>query len=362
MRNKYFILLCVLSIIGTLMCCSNTNNTIVNETVSVSYDVNSLEEAVTLAIDNTISRVVTIKVYGKDSNILLYSLYDTGSGAIYDGWANLKDGTTCSLEESLNREDIMSYTYCIFTNAHVININKNYKKVTVLLDQDSEEYDAEIIGYNAEYDVAVISVTLTKYIVPLTWGNSSQIKAGQFVISLGSPRGSTYASSATFGIVSYAQRLLSDATYNHDFMFIQHDADINPGSSGGPLINLKGEIVGINAQRMTSAASGTTTTTILSMNFAIPSTLAQLVLTSLTHIDNYQVVLNVQGMEDVVDNKRVVRIKSSQESNLKKDDIIVSIDGYTVDNITTFETLKHYLFKGCILGIIRDETYQLITI
>ena len=72
------------------------------------------------------------------------------------------------------------------------------------------------------------------------------VKNGQFVIALGNPTGYEYYGSATFGMISYVNRKLTNETAN----FIQHDAAINPGNSGGPLFNLNGEVIGINTIKL----------------------------------------------------------------------------------------------------------------
>jgi serine protease Do len=133
---------------------------------------------------------------------------------------------------------IISADGYILTNAHVV---ADFDDVTVRLADVKREFKAKVVGVDKRTDVALIKVD-AKDLPTARLGNSSQLEAGQWVAAIGSPFG--FANTITAGIVSATGRSLPDETY---VPFIQTDVAVNPGNSGGPLINLKGEVVGINS-------------------------------------------------------------------------------------------------------------------
>jgi serine protease Do len=133
---------------------------------------------------------------------------------------------------------IISSDGYILTNAHVV---ADFDDVTVKLADSKREFKAKVIGVDKRTDVALIKVD-AKDLPTATLGTSAELQPGQWVAAIGSPFG--FANTITAGIVSATGRSLPDETY---VPFIQTDVAVNPGNSGGPLINLKGEVVGINS-------------------------------------------------------------------------------------------------------------------
>ncbi|HEU4375784.1 MAG TPA: Do family serine endopeptidase [Telluria sp.] len=132
---------------------------------------------------------------------------------------------------------IVSPDGVILTNAHVV---RDAKEVTVKL-QDRREYRARVLGSDPKTDVAVLKIDAKNLpIVPI--GSSSNLKVGEWVLAIGSPFG--LESTVTAGVVSAKGRTLDDSAVP----FIQTDVAVNPGNSGGPLFNTRGEVVGINSQ------------------------------------------------------------------------------------------------------------------
>jgi len=131
---------------------------------------------------------------------------------------------------------ILSSDGYILTNNHVVD-NSNGIFVTMT---DGKEYKAKVIGTDARTDVALLKIDATG-LKPLTIGDSDKLKKGQWVLAIGSPFG--LDSTVTAGIVSAINRDTGDY-----LPFIQTDVAVNPGNSGGPLINLQGQVVGINSQ------------------------------------------------------------------------------------------------------------------
>jgi len=133
---------------------------------------------------------------------------------------------------------IISEDGYVITNAHVVD---NATEIKVGL-KDRREFDAELIGLDKASDIAVLKVNEGNLPV-VKIGDSDDIRVGEWVLAIGSPFG--FEQTATQGIVSALGRSLPDDTY---VPFIQTDAAVNPGNSGGPLFNTDGEVIGVNSQ------------------------------------------------------------------------------------------------------------------
>lgn len=133
---------------------------------------------------------------------------------------------------------IVSANGIILTNAHVV---RDARKVTVRL-TDRREFEAKVLGADPKTDVAVLKIKADNLpTVPL--GSTRDLKVGEWVLAIGSPFG--FDNSVTAGVVSAKGRALPDDSF---VPFIQTDVAVNPGNSGGPLFNARGEVVGINSQ------------------------------------------------------------------------------------------------------------------
>ncbi|MGD2134383.1 MAG: trypsin-like peptidase domain-containing protein, partial [Maricaulaceae bacterium] len=127
----------------------------------------------------------------------------------------------------------------IVTNNHVVN---NATSVTVVL-KDGDEIDAEIIGTDENTDLAVLKVERSAPFPFVEFAEESSIRVGDWVVAMGNPFG--LGGTATAGIVSATGREISNTVYNE---FLQIDASINRGNSGGPTFDLRGNVVGVNSQ------------------------------------------------------------------------------------------------------------------
>lgn len=166
-----------------------------------------------------------------------------GSGVIYK-----KDGKTAY----------------IVTNNHVV---KGSNALQVIL-SNGKKVDADLVGTDAATDLAVLKINAASVTTVAQFGNSNSIAAGQDVLAIGSPMGSEYANTVTKGIVSAKNRTLKAGTDGTLTSVIQTDAAINSGNSGGPLINMAGQVIGINSMKLSSDNEGSS---IEGMGFAIPS-------------------------------------------------------------------------------------------
>jgi len=144
----------------------------------------------------------------------------------------------------------------IVTNHHVIDDAKEIKVVF----SDEVEVKAELVGSDETYDIAVLKVKTDKALTPVKLGDSSKIRIGEEVIAIGTPSGIEFAGTLTYGVVSGLNRKIE---ITDDFgkvlrtmYLIQTDATLNPGNSGGPLFNMKGEVIGVNNMKLISSYEG----------------------------------------------------------------------------------------------------------
>jgi Do/DeqQ family serine protease len=177
---------------------------------------------------------------------------------------------------------IVSNDGYIVTNNHVV---EGAEKVTVTLN-NNKNYEATIIGRDPSTDIAVLKID-EKNLPTIPWGNSEDVRVGQWVLAVGNPFELT--STVTAGIVSAKARninLLSERNSSEEIFpvesFIQTDAAVNPGNSGGALVNVRGELIGINTAiaSRTGAYSG--------YSFAVPTTIARKVADDLIKFGNVQ--------------------------------------------------------------------------
>jgi len=223
---------------------------------------------------------------------------------------------------------IISSDGYIVTNQHVI---ENTDKITVLI-PDIGRYDAEIIGTDALTDLALLRIQ-TDDLTSMTLGDSDIIRVGETVFAIGNPLG-YFQQSVTAGIISAVGRQVRVPGSEYVYTFIQTDALVNPGNSGGPLVNLKGEIVGINTAKIALVG-------VEGIGLAIPSNTVKRVISDLKEhgrvirphlgviIDDW---IDYSGLEP---EKGVVIVDVATDSAAGKagflpGDIIVSIDGQDV--------------------------------
>ena len=169
------------------------------------------------------------------------------------------------MAEALGSGFIIDPSGVIVTNNHVI---QDATEVTVTLD-DGTKLPAKVVGHDAKTDLAVLRVKSDKPLPTVSWGNSSQTQVGDQILAVGNPFG--LGITVTSGIVSARGRDLQDSPYN----FLQIDAPINHGNSGGPLVDMDGQVVGINTAIYTPNGGS------VGVGFAIPSDQARSVVAKL---------------------------------------------------------------------------------
>ncbi len=162
----------------------------------------------------------------------------------------------------------------VVTNNHVI---ADADEITVILHDDTN-LKAEVIGRDTKTDIALLKVKADKPLPAAVWGDSDAARVGDWVLAIGNPFG--LGGSVTAGILSARQRDINSGPYDD---FLQTDASINRGNSGGPMFNMDGQVIGINTA-IYSPSGGS-----IGIGFAIPSALAKSVVSELQHEADHMV-------------------------------------------------------------------------
>lgn len=152
----------------------------------------------------------------------------------------------------------------ILTNHHVV---AGADRIEVVLAESKQKLSAKVIGSDIKTDLALLQVTKARGLTPLTLGDSDSLRIGDVVLAIGNPFG--YAHTVTTGIISAKGRVIGAGPYDN---FLQTDAAIHPGNSGGPLLDVRGRVIGINTA-VSSDGPG--------IGFAIPINMAKIVIRDL---------------------------------------------------------------------------------
>ena len=235
----------------------------------------------------------------------------------------------------------------ILTNYHVVElaISNNTKDVTVIL-STGEEVAAKVVNYDQNRDIAMVKLADgTKVPAVAELGDSDGLYVGQEVVAIGTPLGKNFAQTLTKGIVSGVNRNLTTEGGNTGD-YIQTDAAINSGNSGGPLINTKGEVIGINTAKL----SGQSETTIEGMGFAIPINDAKDRIESLSKpILNLGITVREVNSELAKQNNLpkeglwvvgVTENSPAAKAGIQPSDLIVKFDGKEVKTFDELTKLK----------------------
>ncbi len=225
---------------------------------------------------------------------------------------------------SLGSGFLVSEDGYIVTNAHVV---ENAKKIDVTF-ADRKQVEAELVGIDRKTDLAMLKVSVANKLPAAKLGNSDDLRVGDWVLAIGNPFG--LGGSVSAGIVSAMSRDIASGAYDD---FIQTDASINQGSSGGPMFNLKGEVVGINsAIYSTSGAS-------VGIGFATPINLAKFVIEELKtkgKVERGWLGIKVQETEKGIVISTIMENSPAQKAGIEVGDILLAIDGVQIENPRTF--------------------------
>ncbi|WP_127020874.1 trypsin-like peptidase domain-containing protein [Flagellimonas beolgyonensis] len=303
----------------------------------------------TLAAEKTVNSVVHVK------NLTI----NQGPGSLADFFYGFERQQTPQV--GTGSGVIISPDGYIVTNNHVI---ANSTKLQVTLN-NNKTYEAEVVGADADSDIALIKIDTDESLPYLAFGNSDNAKIGEWVLAVGNPFNLT--STVTAGIVSAKARSLSPGRAQS---FIQTDAAVNPGNSGGALVNTNGDLIGINTAITSQTGS------YVGYAFAVPSNIAKKVVEDIMEFGNVQKgLLGIKGgdinpeaatelgIDDVegVYVSEVTEESGAAEAGLQKGDIIKRIDNIEIHK---FSELSGYLSSkrpGDIVAVQLDRDGKNIT-
>lgn len=254
---------------------------------------------------------------------------------------------------------IVSSDGYVLTNAHVV---ADASEVTVKL-TDRREFAAKVIGVDKGSDIALIKIAATG-LPTVRFGDSKHLLPGQWVVAIGSPFG--FENSVTAGVVSATGRPLPDDNGSSFVEFIQTDAAVNPGNSGGPLFNVDGQVIGVNAQ-IYSRTGG-----YMGMSFAIPIDVALSVKDQLMtkgKVSRSRIGVQVQDINQQLAQtfglgtprgaliSAVIPKSPGERAGLKPGDVITSVNGRNIDHSYDLPAVISELPPGtqATLGIWRDR-------
>ena len=251
----------------------------------------------------------------------------------------------------------------ILTNYHVV---KGAQEISVTLSNDVTT-TAQIVNYDENQDVAMIKITDESVKIPATveLGDSDSLQPGEEVIAIGTPLSTELSSTVTKGIISATSRSVaveSGVTMN----LIQTDAAINAGNSGGPLVNTKGEVVGINSSKISGEA-------VEGIGFSIPindikdkiESLSNPILNLGISVRTIDEALSKQlNMEQGLYVVEVTEFSSAEKAGLKAGDIIVKADGNRITTFDEFKAVKNGKEEGdeIALEVIRNGQSKTINV
>ncbi len=235
-------------------------------------------------------------------------------------------------ERSLGSGFIISEDGYIVTNSHVVDADVIKVNLQGHL-KESESFEARIVGQDKETDLALLKIETRKKLPVLEFGDSDDMRVGDWVMAIGNPFGLEHT--VTAGIISAKSRVIGQGAFDD---YIQTDASINPGNSGGPLINLDGEVVGINTAIVASGQG---------IGFAIPSNMVKRVVQQLR--ENKKVSRGWIGVtiQDVDENtakalgldkaygalvSSVLEGHPADKAGIRTSDVILEINGNEVDS------------------------------
>lgn len=282
----------------------------------------------TVAAEKSVNAVVHIRTEIVTSNTY-YDFFGSFLEQLYGNRVQIPDNVSVGFGSGV----VISSDGYIVTNNHVV---EGARKIEVTFN-DKHKREAEIIGTDPTTDIALIKVD-AKGLEHLTFGDSDKVRVGEWVLAVGNPFNLT--STVTAGIVSAKARNINILGAGTIESFIQTDAAVNPGNSGGALVNTKGDLIGINA------AIASRTGSYEGYSFAIPSNIAKKVVEDFLLYGSLQraylgivpaeiteelagkmnlEVLSGVYVEDVFDGG------AAQKAGLKKGDVILSINDITID-------------------------------
>ncbi len=252
----------------------------------------------------------------------------------------------------------------IVTNNHVV---ENAEEISVEL-SDGRKMKAKLIGRDEKTDLALLKIEAKEDLPTVVFGDSDPVRVGEWVVALGNPFG--VGQTATAGIISAHHRNIGAGPYDD---FLQLDASINRGNSGGPTVNLRGEVIGINTA-IFSPSGGS-----VGIGFAIPSNLAKQIIRDLAddgRVDRGWLGVQIQEVTpEIAESLQMKTPRGALVSKVEADspaasaklsagDVIVSVDGTEVSHVRDLPRLVAAIKAGTVsrFAILRDGKERTVSV
>ncbi len=289
---------------------------------------------------------------------------------------NIPESSANTVEEILSQEQnnilsssigsgfIFSKDGIIVTNYHVI---KGSKEITVTLN-DGDKYQGKILGIDKKSDLALLKIDTKKELKPLKLGDSNKVRIGDWIIIIGNPYG--LGQSASIGIVSAKSRNLRNG---HLEEFIQTDAAINTGNSGGPMLNLDGEVIGISTIILSPTGGN------VGIGFATPASRATRIIKELKEkgeVTRGWIGITVQEVsEEIAESMKIEKNNGAfvndvlvggpaNMAGIKASDVIVKIDNKDVTEMRVLPRIisRYPIGKTAKITVIRDGKIRVLKV
>lgn len=324
----------------------NTKQIVVEKPQSITSPV-VFNEAVTRQTDFTTAadRTVHAVVHVKNTSVKSYrdplSLFILGGRGVRE-YEQVGTGSGV----------IISSDGYIVTNNHVIE-GANAIQITL---NDKRVYQAKLVATDVNSDIALLKIE-AENLEFLPFADSDAIQVGEWVLAVGNPYNLT--STVTAGIVSAKGRNLQ-GNFSAD-SFIQTDAAVNPGNSGGALVNTKGELIGINT------AISSQTGSFVGYSFAVPSNIARKIISDFLEFGAVQkVLLGIRpeaDNEDIINGVKISEVTedgNAKKSGLQSGDIIIGMDGVKIQNFSNLKGFLNSKKPGDIVAVEVDRSGEKI--
>lgn len=370
---KFVILALVFSLLGSLVGANigfnrayeklgsmTTNQAQPSYTLEPKDDINTVSAVAQANLESVVG--ITTKTILKNIFNQDYASEAMGSGFIVDKRGYIV--TNNHVIESLSQDNIGGFGGFFGNQMPGQSEEKTYADEIAVLLNNGAQVPAEVVWADKTLDLAVLKIDTDQELKAVNLGDSDQLVIGEPAIAIGNPLSLEFHGTVTAGYISGKDRIITEAD-GSSMNLIQTDASINPGNSGGPLFNQKGEVIGVNTMKISSAEG---------LGFSIPINVAKPIINQIietgeyhkvalgfsgTDVRTYENAFQIDtGVESGVVLLKVMAGSPIEKAGLEKLDIITKVDGQEITNVMDIQKILYkYKFGDTIeLEYIRNDS------